>query len=379
MQSLRQKIYVSTIIDSFNYGTVMQAVATRDVLSAYGDPVFIDYYRPQWTPEGYRNLKLSGPGNPILKRLKYFLTRPQWERQRRMFRDFIERELPLCDAGPYLHGGEFDSDAVYCVGSDQTWNFEDNEGLDPVYFLVNVPDTCRKIAFSASFGRDVLGAEERDLTKEALSGFDAISVRESSSVALLESMGLRGVALKDPVLLCNPVLWGNLSNEEPAVGNPYILVYMLNENQNMIDYARRIAREEGFDIRLVTFSAKQQAMVPKGFRAEFQPTPARWLALFRDASYVVTDSFHGTCFSLIFEHPMTVFDPPKYSVRLTNVLRDFGLGNRRVEVGMEIEDINTHQQIIDWELVRADKYRFAHGARRFLDSCFRKGGDYGRW
>lgn len=178
MQSLRQKIYVSTIIDSFNYGTVMQAVATRDVLSAYGDPVFIDYYRPQWTPEGYRNLKLSGPGNPILKRLKYFLTRPQLERQRRMFRDFIERELPLCDAGPYLHGGEFDSDAVYCVGSDQTWNFEDNEGLDPVYFLVNVPDTCRKIAFSASFGRDVLGAEERDLTKEALSGFDAISVRE---------------------------------------------------------------------------------------------------------------------------------------------------------------------------------------------------------
>lgn len=147
----------------------------------------------------------------------------------------------------------------------------------------------------------------------------------------------------------------------------------------MIDYARRIAREEGFDIRLVTFSAKQQAMVPKGFRAEFQPTPARWLALFRDASYVVTDSFHGTCFSLIFEHPMTVFDPPKYSVRLTDVLRDFGLGNRRVEVGMEIEDINTHQQIIDWELVRADKYRFAHGALRFLDSCFRKGGDYGKW
>lgn len=371
-QSLRKKIYVSTIIDSFNYGTVMQAVATRDVLSAYGDPVFIDYYRPQWTPEGYRRLCLGGSGHHVAKCLKYLLTSPQWERQRKMFRNFIERELPLCDANPYLNGGEFDPDAIYCVGSDQTWNFEDNAGLDPVYFLTNVPDTCRKIAFSASFGRQSLGDEERLLTIKALSGFDAISVRESSSVALLESMGLKGTALKDPVLLCEPELWRHLSDSEPAIGGPYVLVYMLNENRNMLDYALRVSREKGLYIRLITFTARQRAMAPKGFLSEFQPTPERWLALFRDASYVITDSFHGTCFSLLFEHPMTVFDPPKYSVRLADILCDFNLADRRVEAGEEIESINIHQRTINWSAIQKLRKQSVIQAKSFLADCMEK-------
>ena len=142
-----QKIYVSTIIDTFNYGTVMQAVATRDVLEAYGHPVFIDYYRPQWTAEGHKDIYLNRSGSPLVNRLHYCITLPQWNRQKKMFRTFLEQELELCEADPFMYGGDFASDAVYCVGSDQTWNYEDNGGLDPVYFLTNVPDQYKKIAF----------------------------------------------------------------------------------------------------------------------------------------------------------------------------------------------------------------------------------------
>jgi hypothetical protein len=120
----KRKIIVSTIIDTFNYGTVMQAVATRDILQDYGEPIFIDYYRPQWTPEGHKRLYLDRDGGAIANALRYLLTLPAWSRQRLMFRSFLERELSLCDATPFIDGGEFDQDAVYCVGSDQTWNFE---------------------------------------------------------------------------------------------------------------------------------------------------------------------------------------------------------------------------------------------------------------
>lgn len=63
---------------------------------------------------------LERSGNPLANRLRYFTTAPNWNRQRRMFREFLKCELELCDARPYLEGGEFDHDAVYCVGSDQT-------------------------------------------------------------------------------------------------------------------------------------------------------------------------------------------------------------------------------------------------------------------
>lgn len=363
-------IYVSTIIDSFNYGTVMQAVATRDVLSAYGRPVFLDYYRPQWTPEGHKEMCLKRPGNPLANRLRYLITVPNWNRQRRMFREFLERELDLCDARPYLEGGNFDSDAIYCVGSDQTWNFIDNNGLDPVYFLTNVPDNCKKIAFSASFGRTSLCKNEAELTMRALAGFDAISVRESSSVAILNSLGLDGVALKDPVLLCDPNLWQRLAGEVPQDTSSYVLVYRLSENQAILDYARALAEENGYEVKIVTFSPRQTISTNCGVHAVMQPSPSEWLALFRDATYVVTDSFHGTCFSLAFEKPITVFDPQKYSVRLTDVLRDFGLGDREVPYDANPGKIDVHTRDVSWEAVGELRARFSREARDFLDRCF---------
>lgn len=362
-------IYVSTIIDTFNYGTVMQAVATRNVLSAYGRPIFIDYYRPQWTSEGHKAMCLEKPGNPLVNRLRYFITAPNWNRQRRMFRDFLECELDLCDARPYLKGGDFDHDAVYCVGSDQTWNFIDNEGLDPVYFLTNVPDECKKIALSASFGRTSLGKEEAELTSRALAGFDAISVREGSSVAILKSLGLNGVALKDPVLLCDPDLWQRLASGIPQVTPPYVLVYRLNESEAILDYARALAEEMGCEMKLVTFSPRQSLSAGHGVQAVMQPSPSEWLALFRDAAYVVTDSFHGTCFSLVFEKPITVFDPPKYSVRLTDVLRDFNLGDREVACDANPELVDVHTRDVDWNAVGELKTSFSQEARDFLDGC----------
>lgn len=360
-------IYVATIIDSHNYGTVMQAVATRDVLSSYGRPLFVDYCRPQWTRRGWVRSYMGRGGGHAVNAAKLCASVPARLRCEGIFRGFVKRELELVPSEPFLEGGDFDGTAVYCVGSDQTWNIECNHGIDPVYFLTNVPDTCEKVAFSASFGRPSLDQEERELTRPLLEGFRAISVRESSGVSILESMGLGGVALKDPVLLCRTELWEGLASGVARARDGYVLVYMLNDNPRMCAYARRVAGELGVEARAVTFNPLKGA--PAGIRGVCLPSPEEWVALFRDAAYVVTDSFHGTCFSLLFERPMTVFNPPKYSVRLADVLSDFGLSGRRAGDDEPAGSISVHGEPVDWGAVRSSKERFRGEAAGFLGGC----------
>lgn len=366
-KSANRDIYVATIIDSHNYGTVIQAVATRDVLSSYGRPLFVDYCRPHWTRAGWIHSYLSREGNKLTNVARLCANVPVRLKHERMFRSFVERELSLVPSAPFLEGGDFDTDAVYCVGSDQTWNVECNFGIDPVYFLAKVPDSCMKISFAASFGRPYLDEEEHELTRSLLQGFKALSVREGSSVSVLASMGLKGVALKDPVLLCRSELWSELASGVARQSVGHVLVYMLNPNPKMCAYARRVADVLGVEAKIVTFSPFKKD--PSGLKGVCLPSPEEWIALFRDANYVVTDSFHGTCFSLLFEKPMTVFDPPKYSVRLADVLSDFGLSGRRAAEGVLPESISIHAEPIDWGSVRRLKERFRQEAREFLDSC----------
>ncbi len=363
-------IYLSTIIDSYNYGTVLQAAATSDLLSSYGNVKVIDYCRPHWTTRGWIDACLTDPSHGrLVNVLKLVVKAPFRMREHRNFRSFVERRLKLCGVEPFLAGGDFDSSAVYCVGSDQTWNAECNYGLDPVYFLESVPADCRKISVAASFGRSILPESEIEGTRRLLSSFDAISVRESSSVAILDGIGIEGsVALKDPVLLCRSSYWDDLTAQIPCARDPYVLVYMLNDNPRMVEYAALLARTQGMKAKIITFNPLKKA--PGGLDAICLPSPEEWVAAFRDASYVVTDSFHGTCFSLLFEKPMVVFNPPRFSVRLADVLSDFGLSERRVPDGVSAGEIRVHELAIDWDAVRRAKDSFSAEAKDFLVACF---------
>ncbi|KAA8820751.1 polysaccharide pyruvyl transferase family protein [Bifidobacterium vespertilionis] len=361
-------IYVSTIIDSYNYGTVLQAVATRDVLSEYGKPYFIDYCRPDWTSIGLRQIYLRDKHhNPAINLLRYCVAFPNLRKNKYIFRSFVERQLDLVDSTPYLEGGPFDANAIYCVGSDQTWNEELNKGIDPVYTLMHVPQYMKKFSFSASFGRPSIPDREATMMKPLLEQFTAISVRESSSVKILNDMGIKtGVALKDPVLLCRPQLWHELSENVAEMSQSYVLIYMLNENPRMVEYARLLASSERITVRIIRFNRTKP--VPSGCEPIYQPSPEQWVACFRDAKYIVTDSFHGTCFSILFQKPMIVFNPPRYSIRLSDVLKDFGLTERRVADDESISKISIASDPIDWNHVNNAMSVFQTQARNFLKS-----------
>lgn len=363
------KIIVVTFLDAHNYGTVFQALATRDLLAAYGDPVFVDCVRPDHTLAGWVDARLRSTRNVLLKPFAPLAAAPGWVEQTRLFHRFVEKQLDTCPLDEFLSSKSYGSNAVYVAGSDQIWNSSYNFGMQELYYLSGAPEGCMKVALSASFGRKELPDCELVEIAPLLRRFDAISVREKSGLAILESLGIRGGrVLKDPVLLCRPELWDGVAPRAAALGGGYVYVYALGKDPRMISYARGIARERGLKVKYVTFNRLRPA--PRGAETVCLPTPEEWVSLIRDAAYVITDSFHGVCFSLVFEREFTAFDPARFSVRISDLLTDFGLSEREVSANLPAEEVRVHDLPVDWVAVREAKARFRAEGREFLDECF---------
>lgn len=370
----KTEIYVATIIDSYNYGTVLQAVATRGVLDKFGDTKFVDYRRAYWTNAELVKRCIRGTSNPIKGMLSAASQMSNRIISHKIFRPFVEHHLPLCPSGNFENGGDFSKDAIYCVGSDQTWNYECNEGVDPVFFLKNVPDECVKISYAASFGRSELLEEEKEEVQRLLRRFTAISLREPSGAKLLESIGIAGgVVIHDPVLLCGRNMFEELAEQAPQNDSrPYVLVYQLNKGQTLLAYADKLAKTAGCNVVKISLDWKER--LPEGWRKELFPSVERWVSLFRDASYVVTDSFHGTCFSLLFHKSLGVFDPPKYSVRLHDVLRDFDMMRRLLSAYDGEPPLLSSMEEVDWDVVDSQFVQYQEYAYGWLQEVLSSDG-----
>lgn len=378
--NLDKPIYISTIIDSFNYGTVLQALATNNILRKYGSPYFVDYKRPQWTTRGWLATTIFDQNyNPLLNLLRVITQAPNRLYGERLFHHTIKNYLSLISAESFLGKRPFslDEDAIYCVGSDQTWNFEYNHGIDPVYFLKYVPDKCFKFSFASSFGRASLSKREREETYEALKRFSSLSVREKSSVGILNDIGLSAIALCDPVLLCDQRYWNKLANIKNSPLNEikknYILIYQLNQRSDIVNHALELQRKEDLEVIIIGLDWKLPA--PKGTKRILYPSIETWLKLFSQASLVLTDSFHGTCFSLIFKRPFISFAPPKYSIRISDLLSELALASSNYINSYPSDSVriqNFTPAITNWSKVDEYLNDKKLQAENFLNSIFER-------
>lgn len=188
-------------------------------------------------------------------------------------------------------------DAVI-VGSDQVWRPKFVNGLENYYlkFAENLP--IKRIAYAASFGVDnwEYTPKQTKVCSALAKKFNAISVREESGVKLCkEHLGVDATWVLDPTLLLKKEDYLKLCQEIPVNSCRFMAVYVLNLNDSVKATYENIAKEKNLDIKFFTADTKATLSVPE------------WLAMFRDASYVVTDSFHGTVFSIIFEKEFKCF------------------------------------------------------------------------
>lgn len=205
---------------------------------------------------------------------------------------------------------------VYICGSDQVWRgiteYTPYAGLNVCYWLNFVSKEAKKISYAASVGlKEIpLGAYEK--IKQALSSFDAISVREESTKAELNTIlgGIKPVyCVLDPTFLLPREHWDSISGANPYNKEKYVFAYLLGDKKKDRVCITKFAKQTGLKIITIPYLLNKYRGCDRAF-GDIQisdVSPNLWISLIRDAQYVFTDSFHAGVFSLLFHKQFYIF------------------------------------------------------------------------
>jgi len=283
------------------------------------------------------------------------------------FGHFVKRNLNLTQK--YITAEDLEKDPpqadLYMTGSDQTWNSAYNEGVDRGFFLDFLPESARRAAFAASFGKTALDPAETEQTRKYVSRYHALSVREDSALRILEGLGrCDAVQLIDPTLQLEAQDWLRLAAPR-MVKRPYLLLMLLyNEDNHATEYARGIADRRGLVLVKLSWEMRRPPLVD---RLMTHRSPADFLSLVYYADFVVTNSFHGTAFSIDLEKQFLVIPRSEFNSRIESLLRLTGLGSRLVS--NPDRALSASQTEIDYAPVRDILRRERDKARRFIQFC----------
>ncbi|MBQ8010705.1 MAG: Coenzyme F420 hydrogenase/dehydrogenase, beta subunit C-terminal domain [Ruminococcus sp.] len=239
---------------------------------------------------------------------------------------------------------------AFLLGSDQMWNYHLSRPYKQSYFFDFADDDKIKVAYATSYGKDTyIGPdEERPITQTNLQRFDAISVRDDFSKRICEQdFKTPATLVLDPVFLCPVEKYNDLIAESDfSVDGEFIFAYVLDPNPRIGGSIQKIAETTGKNV-IVVFnesSDKEKCwnalhITAPNVRYLFEPTVQEWLYLYKNAKFVVTDSFHGSCFSIIFRRSFVVLkNNGRGGSRFNHLLGGFGLMNYMVESPEAIAD-----------------------------------------
>lgn len=317
-----------------NYGSLLQTIATRELLSSVGLRTrVVDYRQPGYGDSGWAYANRGSARNSSLPlRVAYAAWRDIGTRRIGRTFEAALREQVVLTAETYRsisdlrESTEFSAENYYCVGSDQVWNAEYNIDNTP-YYLDFAPSGSLKFSLSSSIGAARLDSAEEARLVEALSTFSGVSVREAEAAEYLRSLGLDAKQHVDPTLGIDPRFWHDFAGSRHQEGD-YLLVYQLNGAERFDKALRAVAQATGLPIRRIEYWRGPRSYKSKSV---ILPSLEEFVALFRDAKFVVTDSFHGTVFSTTFGTRFAAVPPPKYAGRIKSLLSITAESDRLVE------------------------------------------------
>lgn len=307
------KVSILTFHFSNNLGAMLQAYGLVKALEKEGHEVEVIDYRPL-------SIRTACEGRLPRHPVRLFRT----ILFRRRLRSFRRRFLPL--SRTYLKPEDLkqeppEADFVVC-GSDQVWNIKSPiRGFDPTFFLDFLPDIGpKRISYATTFGNGFDLADRREQISRLLSRFDRISVRDIKSKEMVHDLIDRSaVHVLDPSFLTD---YGPIT-PPPVVKPPYILTYCFRKTALSICAVRNLREKLKLPVISIKTRFDESKMV--------YPAPLQWLSLMRHASFVCTDSFHGTCFSLINHKPFLTFSFEVGNSRLKDLLQTANLTDRFID------------------------------------------------
>ncbi len=363
-----KKIGILTLYhENYNYGGLLQAYALCKYLNTQE---FVEAEQITYS--------ISVESTTLVQKILYYVVNPRFlisvlserfikskiydkkvkrkkEKGKELFRCFIQ-DIPhskvLSKESLWKVENKYD---MFIVGGDQVWN---PEWYDTSFYLPFVP-SVKKISYSASIGKDKLTESEVDNLLEFISDFKAVSVREQSIISALENSHKKAdiTQVLDPVFLLEVEQWKELTTSCPKIEGEYIFVYLLGEDKKVRKKIEEFAAISGLKIYTIPYPLFKYNFVDKDFGSPvWNVGPREFISLIGNASYVFTDSFHGTAFSIIFNRNFYSFRKKSKNVsnhnsRMIDLLELFGLSDRYID---DLEDKFLLNDIINYETVNSN-------------------------
>ncbi len=371
MQKDNIKIGTVTYHRAYNYGAVLQAYALYAYLKKLGYDVEIVDYWPKHHQDVYKLWKPLVP-NMTIKHvifniifspfivLRYLKNKKRASKYERFIRQYMH-----LSSWPPSHEYE----AVF-YGSDTVWNsWKMNRlfsGFDEVYWGGDLIKAKHKFSYAPSMGNVIDSQDTINHCNRMLPKLDLISVRESNLLEKLAEWGWKDVTkVVDPTVLLHREDWNNIAKDR-IIKKEYILCYNLEKSSIINELAKKIASRE--HLRIINLRG---TVTNKLSRNEYDTAgPIEWVTLFRDAKYVLTSSFHGVVFSILFEKKF-VFNSSCETERISSLLESCGIPERFInkadprELERYIDYSNVNKKL---DKMRTDSYEFINKCLRIAES-----------
>lgn len=350
------KLGILTFFNYNNYGAALQCYGLYKTLANMGHEVeYLDYTCPYiGNPFKLIHLKNKGIFGYIYSTVGYICYLPR-RKKFNEFRLLIPHTEPLNQKNIDSVGERYDK---YITGSDQVWSAKLTD-FDKAYFLKFVKEDNKKYSYAASFGENTVQEENKELYAKLLGKFEGISVREDYGQELVQNLsGKESEVTVDPTLLLNEKEWIEICSKKRVKGK-YILVYQLGFSKQLIQAVKEVQRLTGLQVIYVPFPLGGALKC----KISLSIGPAEWLSLFRHADYVITDSYHGIIFSLIFKRLfLGVVDGQHKNKRAISLLTKLHLESR-IAKDDQFEEI---QRPIDYSKVMPILEEEAEKSREWL-------------
>lgn len=259
---------------------------------------------------------------------------------------------------------------AFIAGSDQVWSVFEN-AFNPYYFLDFV--TRKKISYAPSLGTSVISQNISEQLKKLLDDYDNISVREKTTAEQLSGMLRRKVDwVVDPTLLHDREFWEQFTSKIPRRKKRYLLCYFLENRKWYFSYAKKLAKELHLELLLLP---NRWDYISSEYVVETGVGPKEFVSLIRHSDYVLTDSYHGSIFSLIFQRDFQYLlrfnndDQFSQNIRIQSLFDSLDLKDRIVCAGME--KLPT-QRIENYKMVTSKIEEMRCSSQQYLQNCFAK-------
>lgn len=358
-----KRIGIITCCKEPNYGACLQAHATQSIITEMGyEAEIIDYsFLEEKSYLPYKQKSFSSACACIL----FFHLRKSLYKAFKSFHS-IMKFSPKAFHGIEDFVNAINEYDVFLVGSDQVWN--PFLGIDTNVTLLNFYDKGpKRISYASSFGVSFLPESEEDKYAKALGKFNSLSVREISGQKIVSKLLKKEVpVVLDPTLLLDRFQWKKYEGDY-VPNDPYLLIYDMQHTKELINFAVKMAKKRGWKV----YALSRVILKNRHVKVLSGISPADFLSLINHAQFIITDSFHGTIFSINYHKEFFVYcgsGGKKLSSRITNILCILNLNNRLLKTFVQNDTLTP----IDYKSIDQKLNQLKYDSLQYLSNSLKE-------